>query len=501
MLTCSDDNRLRIFNAPPSVVRLATTGSKMIFDLGGGGGARGLTRTSSSSSSSISVGDDARAAADMEYESIEEEEEVEISSSLCINVGEMVYDAAWYPVMNSWAPETCCVVATTRDHPVRLFDAYTGKLRASYRSYDRVDAVVAPKSLAFAPGGGTIYCGLKDAVHVFDVSRPGRDYSAFSTATGGQPGIVSAIAFSPNGRLYACGTFGGTVGLYDAGTGICFCVTSTSSGVTHLKFGTEGDLLYVGGRGGGGASDILCFDVRALRLLFELPRAARTNQRMYFDLDYSGKLLFTGDQMGNVVVYDTVSAGLTAVAYPSSSSLGSGGSGGGSSSSRGGGASGRGGKHCSGSHGSTCGGTSSCCSGGEGVVTTEPLYTAQLHSDSCNGISLHPHLPVLATASGQRRFSVQMSMASSASSSSCESSEEEAEEEEEEEEEEGVEKKSSLITRPNQLVTPSTQSRKRRKDEGGFSKSHSDKKAIVSQAEFGYLRHNSLGIWNFGGAR
>lgn len=63
-----------------------------------------------------------------------------------------------------------------------------------------------------------------------------------------------------------------------------------------------------------------CYDVRNLQgVLFEAPRQARTNQRMYFDLtrhlfnpsarlthgNRDGKYLFTGQQDGTLIVYNT----------------------------------------------------------------------------------------------------------------------------------------------------------------------------------------------------
>lgn len=62
-------------------------------------------------------------------------------SVLTVIEGETIYDYAWYPFMNSANPATCCFVASSRDHPLHLWDSFTGKLRATYRGYDHLDEV------------------------------------------------------------------------------------------------------------------------------------------------------------------------------------------------------------------------------------------------------------------------------------------------------------------------------------------------------------------------
>ena len=52
---------------------------------------------------------------------------------LTMREGETVYDLSWFPGMTSADPETCCFAATAKDHPVHLYDAFDGHIRASYR--------------------------------------------------------------------------------------------------------------------------------------------------------------------------------------------------------------------------------------------------------------------------------------------------------------------------------------------------------------------------------
>jgi hypothetical protein len=42
------------------------------------------------------------------------------------NIGECIYDFAWYPYMNSSAIGSSCFIVTSRDHPIQLWDKETG---------------------------------------------------------------------------------------------------------------------------------------------------------------------------------------------------------------------------------------------------------------------------------------------------------------------------------------------------------------------------------------
>ena len=62
---------------------------------------------------------------------------------------ESIVDFAWYPRATQQDPATFCFVASVRESPVRLLDAATGRLRASYRIVDHRERQIAPHSLAF----------------------------------------------------------------------------------------------------------------------------------------------------------------------------------------------------------------------------------------------------------------------------------------------------------------------------------------------------------------
>jgi telomerase Cajal body protein 1 len=133
----------------------------------------------------------------------------------------------WYPHMDSQNPSTCCFVGTSREQPVHLYDAYSGKVRATYSPYSSErDEPISPLIAKFDPTGSRVVCGgfsIDRFIHIFDVSRPGKEslccYKLGKTrrSQDGQKGLVSSIscaASSPN--ILAVGTYSpGSIYIYD----------------------------------------------------------------------------------------------------------------------------------------------------------------------------------------------------------------------------------------------------------------------------------------------
>lgn len=101
----------------------------------------------------------------------------EWSPVLRIQETSTIYDYDWYPYMQSSDPATCCLLSTACRQPVHLWDAFTGKLRASYTCLDQYFARATAISCAFNATGERIYCGLDKRIVVFDTSRPGREHA------------------------------------------------------------------------------------------------------------------------------------------------------------------------------------------------------------------------------------------------------------------------------------------------------------------------------------
>lgn len=60
------------------------------------------------------------------------------SAALTVKEGGLIYDACWYPFMNSWEPASCCFLSTSKESPIHLWDAFNGELRATYRAYNQL---------------------------------------------------------------------------------------------------------------------------------------------------------------------------------------------------------------------------------------------------------------------------------------------------------------------------------------------------------------------------
>ncbi|XP_015229273.1 PREDICTED: telomerase Cajal body protein 1 [Cyprinodon variegatus] len=245
------------------------------------------------------------------------------------------------------------LASSSRDNPVHVWDAFCGKVRASFRPYNHLDELTAAHSLCFSPDGEQLYCGFEKMVRVFYTKRPGRDCEERPTVVKkrGQNGIISCFAFSPCQSVYACGSYSRCAGLYSCqdGTLLALLPTRHNGGLTHLLFSPDGNYLFTGGRKD---PEILCWDLRDTgKVLFSLKRNVTTNQRIYFDLDQSGRYLLSGDTEGVVSVWDTHTA------RPD---------------------------------------------GTEELL--QPQIRFKAHWDCTNGISLHPFMPILATSSGQRQF-------------------------------------------------------------------------------------------------
>ncbi|XP_060070641.1 telomerase Cajal body protein 1-like [Ylistrum balloti] len=287
----------------------------------------------------------------------------EMTSALKFSETDTIYDYCWYPKMVFDDPNTQCLVATSKDGPVHLWDANTGQIRCTYRPYNHLDEITSAYSLAFSLDGTKLYCGFNKMIRIFDLARPGRDcvsrptyYSTQHSKTkSGQPGIISCIVPSPQDNgMYAAGSYSRAIAVYCEPKGEMACMfDGQQGGVTHLAFSPDGTKLYSGGRKD---PEIICWDLRYPgRILFVALRQVLTNQRIYFDLDRSGQYLFSGSHDGTVNIWDTTIA--PEELFP----------------------------------------------GQDPVLKV--INTFQAHKDTVNGISLHPYLPILASSSGQRHFS------------------------------------------------------------------------------------------------
>ncbi|VUZ53363.1 unnamed protein product [Hymenolepis diminuta] len=259
-----------------------------------------------------------------------------------------VLDYCWYPFMNSNNDQTCVFISARERSSIGMWDSMTGTLRCTYMTANANNEVEDIKSVAFSSDGSCIFCGFKRFVKVINTEYPA--IMRRIPECGQKPklrGIISAIATPPytesgGSGLYALGTFNGTVDVYSM-TGdsepIIECANKGSRGVSQLRFLSE-RFLIAGGRVDG---LIRMWDLAGTSkepcLTFH--RRVENYQRFHFDVDSTSTYLFTGNQTGAVFCYN--------------------------------------------------------------LSTGELESSWRAHDDSCNGMSIHPSMPILATAAGQRR--------------------------------------------------------------------------------------------------
>ncbi|KAL4443842.1 hypothetical protein ABPG75_011579 [Micractinium tetrahymenae] len=341
LLTASDDGCLRIFDTPLEAFQLAGAAAEA-WDAAGDGPAAAAEPAGQRTPAQPPAGGRQADGSDGR-----QQERDTLRPALCIQEGELLYDFCWFPAMSAAEPASCCLATTGRAQPVHLWDALTGELRCSYRAYDDMDEVAPAHSLAFSLGGDRLFCGFNRAIREFRVERPGRDCSmlmAHKRGGEGLPGIVSCMTCNPDrSGMLAAGSYAGAAALLDSRTRelLCLLEGGHSGGVTHMCFSACGNYLYTGARKD---AAILCWDVRySSGVLYTLQRdSSSTNQRMYFDVEPCGRHLAAGGEDGAVRVYDLRDGSLAA--------------------------------------------------------------QFQAAADTVNGVAFHPFLPLLATASGQRRY-------------------------------------------------------------------------------------------------
>ncbi|KAB8079315.1 guanine nucleotide-binding protein [Aspergillus leporis] len=223
---------------------------------------------------------------------------------------EPTYATAIYPFYSLQDPSTTLFLSSVRDHPIRLASALAPTSLATYSLVNpTTEAFITPHSIIYpsALGGTQFLTGSDSLICLFDVSRPGSDGPVAwmptipskrkQTVGGGvgMKGIISALAVNPTGDgILAAGTFSRQIGLYDSnGTGQSlgtFSLAKTDAsrriggrGVTQLLWSPCGRYLYIAERKSDG---VMIYDIRVTgQLLGWLEgRKALTNQRMKIDI-------------------------------------------------------------------------------------------------------------------------------------------------------------------------------------------------------------------------
>ena len=277
-------------------------------------------------------------------------------AALVLTEPEIVYDYTWYPNMDSCLPSTCCLVAACRDCPVHLWDAYTGVVRCSYLPYNHVHEIHAPYSLCFSFDGDYIICGMKHHIKYFNTAIPGSYYTDIPLVIGKKQipnNIVSAVATHANSAILF-GTFGGNIGLVGESEKVEMLLQAHPQGVTHIELTVDGNYIVAGGRKN---DNILIWDLRNPTQVFaKLFRTAPTSQRIYFNIDPTSNQIVSGNQNGKVSLWSENT-------WKSSRE-------------------------------------------DSNAINPDSIFTA--HQDSVNGVSTHPIKGLIASASGEKKFWVDL---------------------------------------------------------------------------------------------
>lgn len=232
------------------------------------------------------------------------------SAILEFHHAETVYDFAWFP----WTadPSFSCFISTSRDYPIHLWDAFSGKIRCSYTAFNDKDEPSSAISVRFSPDGRKIFSGFDKHIRIFDTDVPGRscvDLKTFERRRISQKGIISCFAFPPQSSvekaLFAAGSYSGSIGLYSSDSNELIQLLQVGpgqGGVTQLEYSPFGHVLFSGSRK---SSHIVCWDVRNLSEPFQkLDRPVSTNQRILFDIHFSGSHLVSGSDRHGTSLYD-----------------------------------------------------------------------------------------------------------------------------------------------------------------------------------------------------
>ncbi|GLB44392.1 putative WD40 repeat-like protein [Lyophyllum shimeji] len=288
-----------------------------------------------------------------------------------------IVDFVWYPTASLINPASFCFLASVRECPVKLLDASDGRLRASYSIVDHRERQIAPHSMAFNLSADRLYCGFEDAIEVFDVSRPGEGTRLPTTPSkkskDGLKGIISAVAFLPSqgSDMYAAGSLSPTTANI-----AMFCETQGPEPTTYVSGGPPAavtqihfnparpHIMYAAYRR---HAAIYSWDLRAdvtepVKIYQCGDERGRTNQKLRFDVDLSGRWLSTGDQHGNILMFDLQDAGLSAEMADDGTWK-------------------------------------------EAEEITPPLVF-KAHGDAVGSVGFHPLRPVLLSASGSRHFDI-----------------------------------------------------------------------------------------------
>ncbi|VDD85714.1 unnamed protein product [Enterobius vermicularis] len=274
------------------------------------------------------------------FKTLEDYSKVKLHQS--IPLATLIYDICWHPSL-SW------LATSSKDQPIHCWNQ-EGKRAVSFNGINEKDELDSAYSLCFSHDGQQLYAGYNCSIRKFDINRGGRqqqDIKTWTKVNGGQKSIISCITMNPLMQgVYAAASYGQSIALYSDMSSGAECIFEVPShAVTHIRYSSDGNVLFAASR----KNDcITCWDLRYPgHMIGSLERPCTTNQRIYFEMDCSGRYLFSGSSSGHLYIFDV------AEIRPELS---------------------------------------------------EPVCVLPVHRSSLSGVSIHPNVPLVATCSGQRVF-------------------------------------------------------------------------------------------------
>lgn len=215
-----------------------------------------------------------------------------------------VLSSAVYPGFSLQDPATCGLVISSRNVPVKLYNALSSDSwsDASFPIFNANTESYQPAyAMAFDGADNTLMCASDRLTALFDTSRPGDE--PFMDLK--SPGKCSAVA-TYNGMV-AVGTFEGLTRVYDGTTGELVLSQKADNGVMQLIM-TEGHFIYRVGRRTGHIDVLDCrMDLRTVAQLKGFQ--GNTNQRISVEQGFRGEL-YSGGIDGNVVQWPNANRGV-----------------------------------------------------------------------------------------------------------------------------------------------------------------------------------------------
>ncbi len=208
-----------------------------------------------------------------------------------------------------FSPDGTLLVSSSVDKTVRIWDVATGKLLHTLTGH--TDFI---SSAVFAPDGKTLASSSNDGtVRLWEVAT-GQPHSGFSfeskvDPSSGQHIRVTGLAFSPDGKILAAGSFDGTIAILDAATGVQQRSLTGHTAIVvsrAVQFSPDGKTLATGSFDG----TVRLWDASTGTQKAELRGHGLRVLSLSFSPD--GKhLVSTSDEGGQMLIWDTEQASVS----------------------------------------------------------------------------------------------------------------------------------------------------------------------------------------------